>query len=83
MIGVVLSLLVFLYKSMRPSVATLSRSEDHALRDSMAHELKECEYISMVRFDGPLFFANASYLEDQIMDLVIQEKGPETHCDRI
>ena len=74
MIGVVLSLLVFLYKSMRPSVATLSRSEDHALRDSMAHELKECEYISMVRFDGPLFFANASYLEDQIMDLMIRKK---------
>jgi len=74
MIGVVLSLLVFLYKSMRPSVATLSRSEDHALRDSMAHGLKECEYISMVRFDGPLFFANASYLEDQIMDLMIRKK---------
>jgi len=74
MIGVVLSLLVFLYKSMRPSVATLSRAEDHALRDSMAHGLKECEYISMVRFDGPLFFANASYLEDQIMDLMLAKK---------
>ena len=75
MIGVILSLIVFLYKSMRPSVATLSRAEDHALRDSMAHGLKECEYISMVRFDGPLFFANASYLEDQIMDLMLSKKG--------
>ncbi|MBW1796917.1 MAG: SulP family inorganic anion transporter [Deltaproteobacteria bacterium] len=74
MIGVILSLLVFLYKSMRPSVATLSRAEDHALRDSMAHGLKECEYISMVRFDGTLFFANASYLEDQIMDLMLAKK---------
>ncbi len=74
MIGVVLSLLVFLYKTMRPSVATLSRAEDHALRDSVHHGLKECDYISMVRFDGPLFFANASYLEDQIMDLMIRKK---------
>ena len=74
MIGVVLSLLVFLYKTMRPSVATLSRAEDHALRDSVHHGLKECEYISMVRFDGPLFFANASYLEDQIMDLMLTKK---------
>jgi len=74
MIGVVLSLLVFLYKSMRPSIATLSRAEDHALRDSVHHGLKECEYISMVRFDGPLFFANASYLEDQIMDLMLTKK---------
>ena len=74
MIGVVLSLLVFLYKTMRPSVATLSRAEDHALRDCSHHGLKECEYISMVRFDGPLFFANASYLEDQIMDLMLTKK---------
>ncbi len=74
MIGVVLSLLVFLYKTMRPSVATLSRAEDHALRDSVHHGLKECDYISMVRFDGPLFFANANYLEDQIMDLMIRKK---------
>jgi len=74
MIGVVLSLLVFFYKSMRPSVVTLSRSEDHSLRDCVHHGLKECEYISMVRFDGPLFFANASYLEDQVMDLMLTKK---------
>jgi anti-anti-sigma factor len=28
--------------------------------------LAQCRYIDVVRFDGPLFFANASYLEDQI-----------------
>lgn len=68
MIGVVLSLLVFLYKSMRPKVATLSRSDDESLRDATAFGLKECQHIAMVRFDGPLFFANASFLEDQITD---------------
>jgi MFS superfamily sulfate permease-like transporter len=66
MIGVVLSLGVFLYKSMRPTIATLSRAEDDAMRCSVTHGLKQCQYIDMVRFDGPLFFANASYLEDQI-----------------
>jgi MFS superfamily sulfate permease-like transporter len=30
------------------------------------HDLDECKYVDVVRFDGPLFFANASYLEDQI-----------------
>ena len=65
-IGVVLSLLVFLYKNMRPRVATLSMYADEALHDSSAFGLKECEYIAVIRFDGPLFFANASYLEDQI-----------------
>ncbi|MEE4136907.1 MAG: SulP family inorganic anion transporter, partial [Desulforhopalus sp.] len=66
MIGVGLSLAVFLFKSMRPNVSTLSRYEDESLRNSMAYGLKECRYIDMIRFEGPLFFANASYLEDQI-----------------
>jgi SulP family sulfate permease len=66
MIGVVLSLLVFFYKVMRPTVASLSRHEDQAFRSSFAYQLKECRYIDLVRFDGPLFFANASYLEDKI-----------------
>jgi anti-anti-sigma factor len=68
MVGVVLSLLVFLYKSMRPRVANLSRTEDESLRDATAFGLKECRHISLVRFDGPLFFANASFLEDQITE---------------
>lgn len=70
MIGVVLSLMVFLYKSMRPSVVSLARAEDEALRCVTTHGLRECEYVAMVRFDGPLFFANASYLEDKIMEIM-------------
>ncbi|MEF2230600.1 MAG: SulP family inorganic anion transporter [Pseudodesulfovibrio sp.] len=68
MIGVALSLGVFLYKSMRPRVASLSRSEDLSLRDATANGLRECKHIALVRFDGPLFFANASFLEDQITE---------------
>jgi len=68
MVGVALSLAVFLYKSMRPKVASLSRTEDESLRDATAFGLKECQHIALVRFDGPLFFANASFLEDQITD---------------
>jgi MFS superfamily sulfate permease-like transporter len=68
MIGVVLSLGVFLYKSMRPTVTSLSRHGDDTLRSAFIHDLQECIYIDLVRFDGPLFFANATYLEDQIND---------------
>ena len=70
LVGVVLSLLVFLYKSMRPKIASLSRHEDQAFRCATTHALKECEYIAMVRFDGPLFFANSSYLEDKITEIM-------------
>jgi MFS superfamily sulfate permease-like transporter len=66
MIGVVLSLAVFLHKSMRPAVMSLSRHDDDSLRAALIHDLEECKYIDVVRFDAPLFFANASYLEDQI-----------------
>jgi MFS superfamily sulfate permease-like transporter len=66
LVGVGLSLSVFLYRSMRPHVADLSLGLDEALHDAVNHGLRECRYIDVVRFDGPLFFANASYLEEQI-----------------
>jgi sulfate permease, SulP family len=74
MIGVGLSLLVFLYKSMRPTVHSLARSADQALRCVTTHGLQECAHIAMVRFDGPLFFANSSYLEDKMMEIMRTKK---------
>ena len=67
LIGVVLSLAVFLYRSMRPKVVSLSRAEDQSLHAALSHGLKECKYIDMIRFDGPLFFASAGYLEDEVI----------------
>ncbi|WDP90064.1 MAG: STAS domain-containing protein [Desulfobacter sp.] len=65
-IGVSLSLGVFLFKCMRPRVPTLSRAEDESLKDAGLHDLAACDHIELIRFEGPLFFANASYLEDEI-----------------
>ncbi len=75
MIGVALSLMVFLYKSMRPKVVFLSRSEDEELLCASTHDLEQCPYVSVVRFDGPLFFANASYLEDTITEMISTKEG--------
>ncbi len=72
MVGVALSLAVFLYKSMRPRIAILSRHENESLRDATVSGLRECEHLAVVRFDGPLFFANASFLEDQITDRMMR-----------
>jgi high affinity sulphate transporter 1 len=74
MVGVGLSLAVFLYKSMRPRVATLSRSSDDTLRCADEFGLAQCNRIAVVRFDGPLFFANASFLEDKITDKIAANK---------
>jgi len=75
MVGVVLSLGVFLYKSMRPNVSTLSRYDDDSLKNAVIHGLRECEHIDMIRFEGPLFFANASFLEDQITERMLKKKS--------
>ena len=74
MVGVVLSLIVFLYKVMRPTVTVLARHADEALRCAATHGLRECEHIALIRFDAPLFFANASYLEDQVTERMQAKK---------
>jgi len=70
MIGVILSLGIFLYQSMKPRVVVLSRHPDGSLRDAELFNLATCENISMIRFDGPLYFANTSYFEDKVLEKV-------------
>lgn len=70
MIGVLLSLGVFLYKSMRPTITTLAMYSDQSYRSAKEHGLKECRHIAMIRFEGRLFYANAGYLEDRIFELM-------------
>ncbi|MFZ2446148.1 MAG: SulP family inorganic anion transporter [Syntrophobacteraceae bacterium] len=67
-IGVLLSLGMFLYKSMRPKVTTLSMYPDRSFQSARDHGLKECMHIAMIRFDGPLFYANAGYLEEKVSE---------------
>jgi MFS superfamily sulfate permease-like transporter len=69
-IGVALSVGLYLYRKLKPGLAVLSLHPDNTLRDARRHGLKECRYIAVLRFDGPLFFASAAYLEEQILDRV-------------
>ena len=70
LIGVGLSLGVYIYRSMRPRVAHLALHPDGSYRDAEHWGLNECKHIAMIRFDGPLFFANASYFEDLVNERV-------------
>ncbi|MFZ5905995.1 MAG: SulP family inorganic anion transporter [Nitrospirota bacterium] len=74
MIGVALSIAVFLYKSMKPKISLLARHHDKSLRPAEVHGLQECEHIAMIQFEGPLFFANASYLEDSVRSIIERKK---------
>ncbi len=69
-IGAGLALILYLYRTMQPRIALLSRHPDGTLRDAEVFGLKACENITMVRFDGSLYFANTSYFEDKVMERV-------------
>jgi SulP family sulfate permease len=70
MIGVVLSIGLYLYRNLRPGIAVVSLHPDNSLRDADRHRLGRCRHIATIRFDGPLFFASASYLEDKVLEQV-------------
>ncbi len=72
MIGVGLSLVLYLYRNLKPGLAVVSLHPDGSLRDTTRHGLEKCRYIAAVRFDGPLFFASASYLEDKVLERVAE-----------
>ena len=69
-VGVLLSLGLYLYRTMRPRISILSRDPDGTLRDSEVRKLATCDNISLIRFDGSLYFANAGYLSDTILSRV-------------
>lgn len=72
-VGVILSLGLFLFRTMRPRISILSRDLDGTLRDAEAQKLDTCDYISVIRFDGPLYFANTGYFVDTILGKVAKK----------
>jgi SulP family sulfate permease len=69
-VGVLLSLGLYLYRSMRPRFAELSIHSDGTFRDAGLHNLRKCRDISVLRFDGSLYFANAGYFETMVLQNV-------------
>jgi SulP family sulfate permease len=70
MIGVVLSLALYLYRNMRPRIALLSKTANGDYRDARRWHLARCRHVAVLRFHSSLFFANVNYLEDVVLDTV-------------
>jgi SulP family sulfate permease len=70
MIGVFLSLVLYLLRSMKPAIAMLALHNDGTYRNRARFNLGQCRHIAVIRYAGSLFFANVSYLEDQVTDTV-------------
>ncbi|MBF0181612.1 MAG: STAS domain-containing protein [Magnetococcales bacterium] len=69
-VGTVLSLLLFLYHTMKPRVAVLGRFNDGTLRDARVNNLPTSPLVTAIRFDGRLYFANVAYFEDALLDAI-------------
>jgi MFS superfamily sulfate permease-like transporter len=70
LIGVVLTISIFLLKNMKPQIAILSKHPDGAYRSAERHGLEICHRIAVIRFNGSLFFASVNYLEEAILERV-------------
>lgn len=69
-LGVVLSLGLFLYRTMSPRFVEVARHPDGSMRDAERHHLKTSETVAVYRFDGDLYFANAGYLEGKLLNAI-------------
>jgi len=70
MIGVLLSLGLFLYRTMSPHFVEVSRHDDGTLRNADLFNLKTSDTVSVFRYGGDLYFANAGYLEGKVLNSI-------------
>ncbi|MCX7893230.1 MAG: SulP family inorganic anion transporter [Burkholderiales bacterium] len=74
--GAALAVLLYLLQTMRPRVAVLGRHPDGALRDVYAHAgLSTSPEVLALRFDAGLYFANAAFFEEQVLNAVSAKPG--------
>ncbi|MBE0486675.1 SulP family inorganic anion transporter [Marinobacter sp.] len=74
--GVLLSIGLFLYRTSRPHSAVVGRvpGTEH-FRNVLRHDVELCPKVTFLRVDESLYFANARFLEERVMDLIT--RAPE------
>ncbi len=71
LLGIVLTVLVCLIKSMRPRAEIVSRMPDGTLAGVNTHHLEPLsETVVPVRFDGSLTFSTVAYFEDIVLEAI-------------
>ncbi len=69
LIGAALAIVLYLYRTMKPRVVQLGRHPDGALRDISSYpDLSTSPHLIALRFDNSLYFANAAFFEDAVLD---------------
>lgn len=68
--GVILTVMVSFYRTMRPKVIRLSSGPDFLSRDAEYHNLRECEHIAVLYFQQDLIYSNAAVLEEHVLERI-------------
>jgi len=78
--GVVFSILVFVYNSSKPHMTELGfRKQNQTYRNVTRYPDAEIrEDILIVRIDASIYFANISYIEEQLNELIYEKKKLQT-----
>ena len=77
--GILLSVALFIYRTMRPRVSLLVRLKDGRLGDAHLHPHRpRCPKILLVRQYMLLYFANAGHFENRLLQLLAE--FPEACC---
>lgn len=73
--GVGLSIGLHLYRTSRPHSAIIGRvpGSEH-FRNVQRHEVETASFLRILRIDESLYFANARYLEDTVLEIVSSNK---------
>ena len=73
--GVILSLGLFLYRTMQPNFSELSaHASSTNLVSASENDLEGCKVVSLVKFSGSLYFANAGYFETKMLEIIAQNR---------
>ncbi len=67
-VGVIATILLFLWRTNRPHVAIVGRVGDtETYRNVRRHQVKTCPHVIAMRIDESLYFANTKFLEDKVL----------------
>jgi len=77
--GILLSLTLFLFRTMKPRIVLLGLDADGTLKNAERFNLPRLHpKVTAIRFDGQLYFANVNYFEESILYLVSND--PKLKC---
>lgn len=74
-LGACISIGYFIYRNTHPHVAFLSLYKDGSFHDANSHLIDVCTNIALVRLDAPLFFANATFFEEEVAKYLSTHKS--------